>query len=309
MKKNERGFMLAALGVATTAIIGLGPFLYTMAHRVNPRVGSATDLTQSAHLETPPGPLAEPFTVKIMTFNVQNLWVVGFNRPARMRAIGDKLAELDPDIVGFQEVFVPKDRDILIQALAGTRLKYLEYFPSATMGSGLLMASAYPIEESFFHRYTASNQWYHVWEGDFWAGKGISVSRIRTPAGAIDVFNTHAQAGYGRQANADARAVQMQEAALFMQEAASGTAPVFAVGDWNCREGAPEYDRLIEEARLLRLMDYRPSIDNIFAVDSPHYHYELIDFEVVHRHQGLRLSDHEGYLATVRITPAEDGAA
>lgn len=303
MKKKQRGFMLLALGVATTATITLGPLLYTMAHTVNPRVGSESDLAKSVYLESPPPPLEAPVTLKVMTFNVQNLWVVGFNRAERMRAIGAKLAELDPDIVGFQEVFVPKDRDILIEALGATRLKHLEYFPSATMGSGLLMASAFPIAESFFHRYTASNQWFHVWEGDFWAGKGIAVSRIQTPAGLVDVFNTHAQAGYGRQRNAEARAVQMQEAARFMREAATGAAPVFAVGDWNCREGAPEYDRLVEEAGLLRLMDYRPSIDNIFAVESPHYAFELLDFTVVRHHQGLRLSDHEGYLATVQISP------
>lgn len=304
MGKKLRGCMLLIIGVAVMSVVGVAVFLYAMAQTVNPRIGAETDLAKSTLLEAPPPPLREPVTLKVITFNVQNLWLVGRDRPNRMRAIGEKLAELDPDIVGFQEVFVPEERQLLIDALAPTRLTHIEYFPSGTVGSGLMLASAFPIAESFFHRFSVSNKWYHLWEGDFWAGKGIAVSRVKTPAGIIDVFNTHAQADYGMQRNVDVRAIQMQEAAQFMEQAATGTAPALALGDWNCREGEPEYDRLIGDASLIRLMDYKPSIDNVFAIEDADYRFELVGFEVLHDHKGLRLSDHDGYMATVRITPA-----
>ncbi|MBP8132111.1 MAG: endonuclease/exonuclease/phosphatase family protein [Candidatus Hydrogenedentes bacterium] len=275
---------------------------------VNGRTGSETDIASSALLKSPPPRMTTPVELKVVTFNVQNLWVVGRNRAERMRAIGDLLTRIDPDVAGFQEVFAEEERGILIDALAGSRLRYHEYFPSATLGSGLLIMSAWPIKETLFHRYTASNEWFRLWEGDWWAGKGVALARIEHPAGIIDFYDTHAQANYGRAANREVRMQQMREAALFVNETRTNTGPAFFVGDFNCRPGNPEYDLLVRDIGLVHLMDDQKRIDNIFGIADPAYTFEMVAFAELERHNGRLLSDHNGYMSTVRVVPAAGAA-
>lgn len=271
---------------------------------VNGRIGAETDISKSLLLKSPPPLLAAPADLKVITFNVQNLWVVGRNRAERMRAIGDLLTQLDPDIVGFQEVFAEKERDILIRALEGSRLRHHEYFPSATVGSGLLIMSAWPIKETLFHRYSVSNEWFRLWEGDWWAGKGVALARIEHPSGIIDFYNTHAQAGYGRTANKVVRMQQMREAALFVNETRTRSAPAFFVGDFNCRPGDPEFELLVRDIGMVPLMDGGRRIDNIFGMADRAYAFEVLAFAEWERHNGLRLSDHRGYMSTIRVVPS-----
>ncbi|MFP4499855.1 MAG: endonuclease/exonuclease/phosphatase family protein [Candidatus Hydrogenedentota bacterium] len=303
MKRCVKGFAV----VLAVGLLGLGALFVPIGYAavfINPHTGANTDIAESIYLRELPPALTDPASLRVMTFNVQNLLIIGRNRAARMRAIADKLGELDPDIVGFQEVFVGRERRLLIDKLREkTRLDHFTYYESGTVGSGLLTASAYPIREAFFHRYTASNRWYHLWEGDWWAGKGIGVARIELPGGMLDFFNTHAQASYGRAANKQARALQLVEAAEFMGQVRLATAPALAVGDFNCRPGDAPYDKLVADAGLQLLMDEKHRIDNIFACTSPHYRFTREEFLVIHDHAGLRLSDHDGYLSAVRIDP------
>ncbi len=282
-------------------------FVYGMYVR-NDYVGVETDFSASAYLDAPPAPFNEPLTLKIVTFNIQDLWVVGRNRPARMRHIGRVLAELDPDVVGFQESFIEKDREILIDALADTRLRYHEYYPSATVGSGLLISSAWPIRETFFMRYSQSGAAHRVWEGDFWAGKGVALARIETPAGMMDVYNTHAQAGYGRPSYRVLRVSQMEELAAFMNESRMGTVPAFLVGDMNCRIGSNDYETAVTNANLKRVMTIDSRIDHIFAAQNDAYEFQTLDTtriweKITEDGRTFNLSDHAGYMSVVRITP------
>ena len=96
-----------------------------------------------------------------------------------MRAIGKLLADLQPDLVGIQEAFVSADREILVEQLRNTRLKYYKYFPSGLVGSGLWILSAFPIQETHFHRFPKNGKLYKIWHGDWWAGKGIALARKR----------------------------------------------------------------------------------------------------------------------------------
>ena len=223
-RKGERGFMLVVTGVSVTAVIGFGSVLYALAQWVNPRVGSETDLTKSALLDTPPAPLTEPITLKAVTFNVQNLWVVGFNRAARMRAIGEKLAELDPDVVAFQEVFVPRTREILLQSFAGTPEKVAALFDSGRQK------------------------------------RDSPCSRTREDSPFL--------------------------ASLFLLSGNNRTTPILP----QCLHG----QRPARGQRLLHRRGFLPPVRRV----------ELMGFEVIHDHAGLRLSDHDGYMSTIRITPA-----
>ena len=264
------GGLLATLVVA---IVGLVAVLYLR----NGYVGTDTDFGRSVFLESRPAPLAEPMVLKIATFNIQDLFIVGSDRQVRMHHIGRVLKELDPDIVGFQESFINKDREVLIRAMEGTRLRHHHYYPSGVGGSGLLISSAWPIREVFFHRFGASGPPERVWEGDYWAGKGVALARVETPAGMLDFYNTHAQAGYGGSNYVEVRKQQMTELAAFMNGSRTGVAPTFLVGDMNCSPGEEDFETVMREAGLKRLMKKESGIDQIFSASAASYDFEVLD--------------------------------
>lgn len=299
-----RGALFAALLLAALAL-----FIGWRLAR-NGWVGVAANYSESALIAQPPEVLPAPVEAGLVTFNIQALWVVGKDRPARMRAIAARLAELDPDVAGFQEAFVPADRGLLISELKRlTRLQHHQYYPSANVGSGLLVSSAWPIREAWFHRYAAHAPTHRFWQGDGLAGKGVALARIELPGGGVmDFFNTHAQAGYGNPSYKQVRAGQMREAAAFIRNARTGTGPVFFVGDMNCRAGEPEYDRLVEDLSLERAMTIPSRIDHIFWVPLPHYRIETLETVVIddkfsEKGRQIELSDHPGYYSRVRIIP------
>lgn len=276
---------------------------------MNGRVGVGEDLSTSALLATPPASLRAPVTLKVATFNIQDLYLVGKDRPLRMRSIGAKLMILDPDIVGFQEAFIEPDRAILLKELESTRLKYHQYFPSGTVGSGLLIASAFPIKEVYFHRFSASNPFYKIWEGDWWAGKGVALARLELSEGHVDFYNTHAQAGYGNPAYDLVRGEQMAALADFIGRSHSGTAPALLAGDMNCRPGDAEFEAAVNGAGLQRVMLGESRIDHLFARTDARYTFDVVATEPIEAmvklgEKEISLSDHTGYMSTITIRPA-----
>ncbi len=298
--------------LATTfLIVVLVPLLLatyiTFLYLQNDYIGVATDFSRSRYAKEVPPSLAAPFTIKIVTFNIQDLWVVGQNRPARMRHIARVLTELDPDVVGFQEAFIAEDRAILMNALEGSRLRYHHYYPSGTGGSGLLISSCWPVHEIYFKRYSQSGPAYRVWEGDFWGGKGAALARIETPVGMIDFYCTHAQAGYGRPNYQSVRISQMAELAAFIRGSKMRNSPAFLVGDMNCRIGNEDYETVIARANLIRLMNLDSRIDHIFGVNDSSYTFETLDTiriaeKISENGKTFSLSDHPGYMSTIRVT-------
>lgn len=281
----------------------------------NGHIGVAHDVSTSALLSNPPPILKKPVTLKIVTFNIQLLWVVGQNRAERARAVAATLAQLDPDIVGFQEAFDADDRAVLIEGLQTTRLKHQQYYPSGTVGSGLLIASVFPIRETYFHRYVSSGEWFKAWEGDWWAGKGAALARVELPDGAgfVDFYDTHAQARYGSRHYDVVGQRQMVEFAEFIRGSHVRTVPAFAVGDFNARPGSPALQAIVEGTPLTRLMSIDTRIDHIFGVTDAVYTMEVL--ETIEIRDGaapggkpIRLSDHNGYMSTIRITPSGSSA-
>ena len=322
--------------VRTLAVLLVLPLvLVTGVALFNGRVEADTRFQRSRLLAEPPPPLVAPVTLRVVTLNIADGYLFTANRPERMRAIAALLRELDPDLVGLQEAFIESDRQLLLDGLRGSRLTQHVRFPGATVGNGLLILSAHPIEEAWFHRYAASNPWYRIWEGDWWAGKGIGLARVALPGGGyVDFFDTHAQAGRGNPANETVRLGQMGELARFVRAARTPGAPGFVVGDFNTRPGQPDYELAVRDAPLERAMDLPSEIDHIFAVRDPGYRFEVLETRElagVTRGSGPTLfldrapgpgelwdmafgapedtpiSDHPGYLSVVRIVPASDG--
>ena len=298
------------LGVSAFLITLIGCLAYVWTHK--DFVGVEQDYkATSALLKNSPVGLKAPIELKVITFNIQDTWVVGRNRPERMRAIGAKLGLLDPDIVGFQEAFVQEDIELLKEELKGSRLQYWQYYPSAAVGSGVLTASVWPIKEVFFHRFTMAGQWWKFYQGDGAAGKGVGLARIELPdgQGMVDLFNTHAQAGYGNAYYTDpVRVSQMTEFGDFITGARLPNSPTLAVGDLNCRIGDKDYESAIERGKLVRQMSTDSRIDHILAVDDPNYTYEVLATERIYERFSIRgteleLSDHSGWMSTLRISP------
>jgi endonuclease/exonuclease/phosphatase family metal-dependent hydrolase len=293
---------LLAAGVLVLFVCGAALF--------NGSVGVDDRFDQSRLFIDPPAPWTAPQTLKVVTFNIQDLPFIGKDRPQRMRAIGTKLRVLNPDVVCFQEAFVRKDRELLLQELQGGRLKHVQYYPSGTVGSGLLIASVFPIKEAWFHRYSTSNPWYKVNEGDWWAGKGIALARLEIPgAGLLDIYNTHVQARYGNDAYDEIVLQQHREAADFITKSTLPTSPALVLGDFNSRLDAPPLKSLVDTAKLMRLMQGETRIDHIFGARTPHYAFEVsttlpIEQELNINNRKFSLSDHTGYMSTIRIVPA-----
>jgi len=265
--------------------------------------GSADAAKPPAARVNPPPQEPAPIVLKVVTFNVQDLPVEGENRPARMKALGEVLTELDVDIVGFQESFLPDDRKILIEALSGSRLKHRKYYPSGKVGSGLLIASAYPIRGADFCRYKASNRWYDQ-GGDWWAGKGAAKAEIELPPpyGILDFYDTHAQADYGKPENVAIRKRQMKELADYINRSHDRSRPGILVGDINCRVDTGEHKTLVSGARLVRLLNIYSRVDHVFALPSSGFKIEMVDCLEIEKHNGIRLSNHNGYMVRVRIS-------
>lgn len=278
---------------------------------LNLRTPAATDIAKSPQLISPPAPLKAPVTLKVVTFNIWDLFPVSTHRPERMAVIGEVLTELGPDIVGFQEAFIEKDRQILLEAIEAAGLIHHHYFRSGLVGSGLLVASRYPFEEVHFRRYSNGGKPHRIDHGDWWAGKGVCLARIRLPndAGYVDFFNTHAHAGYGHRPYDAVRLSNMKDLAAYVNEAATGVSPAFFVGDINTDASEEAYKTLMARLEPERLMTVESRIDHIFAVPNPLYLFETIDTQPIRKEtaigaESVPLSDHTGYMSTIRITPA-----
>jgi endonuclease/exonuclease/phosphatase family metal-dependent hydrolase len=276
-------------------------------------------------------PSANEFSLKIMTYNIANARGFTTNQRERIDAVADLLIKLDVDIVGLQEVFIEKDREFLFKKLSTTELKSHSEYPAGFLGNGLVILSKYPIEESYFHRFKANNPWWKVWEGDWWAGKGIGLARIKIGENNyIDFYNVHAQAYRDNQASDDVRLEQFKVASEFINASSISTTPTFFVGDFNTQQNKPDYLFVEKNSKLLRLMTIDSDIDHITVVENKFFNFEVIDtqeisgttmgshpgkfysraptpYEFWEMHFGLAeetaLSDHPGYISTINILP------
>jgi sphingomyelin phosphodiesterase 2 len=255
--------------------------------------------------------LTEPLTLRIITYNIYDIYIESDDRAERMFGIAEKLCTLDPDLVGFQESFIKSDRNILIGELQRcSRLQYHQYYPSRVVGSGLLISSAFPIIERSFHRFNDSNPFFKVREGDWWAGKGVALARVELPDGIgfVDFYNTHAQAGYGNSDYVIIRDNQMSELAQFVNNSHSVATLALLVGDLNSKIGENAYQIALEGADLVRVMSLDSRVDHIFAVRDAEYTFELletvsIDGRILVDGNEVTLSDHSGYMSIVRVIP------
>ena len=246
----------------------------------------------------------------VVTCNVQDLYFAGKDRKRRMELIGRTLATLNPDVVGIQEAFIAKDRAVLQEQLKYSRLQNYAYFDYGIVNSGLMILSAFPILETEFHQFTSKGKWYKIWQGDYWAGKGIAMARLAILGGELEFYNTHAQASYHKKGErdeyGDVRMGQMQEICDFLKNKSNSINPAIFVGDFNSTTGMKEYNFLVKEADLQRMLTVATEWDHVFAVRKANWEYtasptRLLTTAKTENGEEIRLSDHNGYMTAITI--------
>lgn len=142
-------------------------------------------------------PLSDPFklmthNLKVATFNIWGL-VTAKDRLARLDAITRYFTK-NPrglDIICLQELWMADDYRTVRAALS-LEFPHAHYFKSGVVGSGLAVFSKFPIQEAWWKGFTLTGKAHRIFDGDWFAGKGIGAVRIKHPViGDIDVFNTH----------------------------------------------------------------------------------------------------------------------
>jgi len=165
-----------------------------------------------------------------------NTWGAPYarHRRARMQAIAGQLLAMTLDAVCLQEIFLPQDRRMLMEATAEA-YPHQVYFASSAIGSGLLILSRYPVQRQAFHRYSLAGKPQRLQHGDYYVQKGIGLAVLETPLGSLALFNTHTHAQYLPDEDNEYAAFtggNLYEAAQFIQAQALGL-PVVLCGDLN----------------------------------------------------------------------------
>lgn len=182
------------------------------------------------------------FKLRAMTFNI---WAVPFVGAATDFRIEEILAYLKRtkgslDIIGFQEVYSLQALKRFHEELPACGFPYLMHFgsgsglPSQAEGSGLLIASVYPIIDTSYHTFSVGGRPFAITEFDWHSSKGIGLARILLPDeyGSVDVYCSHLQAQYSDDAGDtyhDQRVMQAFECASFIRSTRRSDLTLFLV--------------------------------------------------------------------------------
>ncbi len=201
----------------------------------------------------PSPPRAERRSLRIATANLWGVVALGFDWAdhidERFAEFGARLAagEPDLDVVLIQEAWKDSTRRALLEAPGVVRrFPHRVDVVSRPGGAGLVLLSAFPIEEVRFHRFRTQGVLAKVWEADAIAGKGVLAARLRVDGHPLWVADVHLIACYGKDEapgfcdghdpNSSYRAEQITELRSWLEELA-GDLPVVVGGDFNFVRG------------------------------------------------------------------------
>ena len=306
--KRRRRIRHAAAVLASSVLLASAPGCSLL------RCGHSSDYTASPFFTTPPAVWTQARTVRVVTYNIKDMYVLSEHRKARMAGLATALVAAKPDIVCLQEGFVADDVERLTMALHDLGLVHVVDFPSGVLGSGLWTLSRFPIRETYFLRFSKNGAMSDTKGGDWWAGKGVGLARIEVaPGELLDVYNTHMICGLGAKELVAHRRVQVREHAGFATGATPHTVPALLAGDFNCGYGraGTDGDFLQYVMRWEPMLQRRYGFDHIFARSHGGSYRFTATGELAfsgHTTVGepplpISLSDHTGLLAEVRIEP------
>lgn len=183
---------------------------------------------------------SSPSEIRLLTLNCWGLKFISKHRNARLREIGNRLAQSTPppQIVSLQELWTQEDYEA-IRSLTKDILPYGKFYFGGIFGAGLAILSQWPIEESSMYEYPLNGRPTAFFRGDWFVGKGVACARVRFGKGTEDVaavFCTHLHAPYEREPNDSYlchRTAQAWEIAKLMRGAAEKGHLVVGMGDFN----------------------------------------------------------------------------
>lgn len=181
--------------------------------------------------------------LRVLTLNVWALPLgVSRDNAVRLTAIGERLAELDADVVALQEVWTLEARQSLVAAGEQAGYRYVWHNQETRGGSGLVLLSRLEIVETSFASFLVRGKPERLDHSDYYGGKGFALVRVQTESGPITILNTHLHARYSASAQDDdyleVRAAQAVQLSATLQMVAE---PLIALGDFNLQEGETEY--------------------------------------------------------------------
>lgn len=261
-------------------------------------------------------------TVRIATLNTFAL--PGFIAPhatLRMAAIVERAAALDVDALAMQEVWTRHAETTLRRV--GSDYGYLSPWRTGRATGGLMVLTRLGIVQSQFWRYSTRGLPQRLLHGDYYGRKGYALAVLDTGNGLLSLLTTHLHARYSRSDGHDEyrgiRAAQVAELAQGINRVAG---PLVAIGDFNIREGDPEYEGLINATGLRDAavdLDARQATASLWSRGGAgHQPGERIDFvftrgpatatalelefEMPVQLQGreIALSDHAGLIAHIQ---------
>ena len=126
----------------------------------------------------------------------------------------------------------------------------------------------------------------------------------------MEFYNTHAQASYQKEGESDEYGDvwmgQMQEIRDFLKNESNPKNPAIFAGDFNCTAGMKEYNFLVKEADLQRMLIVATEWSHILAVRKANWEYtasppRLLTTGKTENGEEIRLSDNDGYMRTINI--------
>jgi endonuclease/exonuclease/phosphatase family metal-dependent hydrolase len=260
----------------------------------------------AACILAPPARADAPVRVRVLTWNVWGLPAVSTNLEARIAALPDAIAKLDPDVILLQELWAESDGDRVREGLRRRGYPYASHLAHTAYGmTGLFTASKRPLENLGFLPFASGRIGHSFWHLEWIASKGVGTFLVQTPIGELEVQNTHLQAQYETDTYGAERLSQVGEIVSMRQNRAL---PLVLGGDFNT--GAEELPRQALLA-LDSLTDTTPSPrpDTIFVRNGGSVRVRLVETrqaltEPVKLANGVvtELSDHPAVVVDLELS-------
>ena len=273
---------------------------------------SAQAAAPSAQSAAPDAPSAAPERLRVLSWNAWGLPGVSTNLAARMAALPDAIAKVDPDVVLLQEIWIESDGLTLERGLARHGYRYASHLAHTQYGmTGLFAASKRPLKNVGFLPFASGRVGHSFWHLEWIASKGVGSFLVETPLGEVELQNTHLQAQYETDSYDAERLSQAAEILLMHQD---WSLPLVLGGDFN--SGAEELPRqALLDLDELRDTTPSPLPDTIYVRNGSRMRVRVLGArqaltEPVRLENGVitTLSDHPAVVVDLELSACSDCA-
>jgi endonuclease/exonuclease/phosphatase family metal-dependent hydrolase len=256
-------------------------------------------------------------TLRVGTLNVWALPVVARRVEERLRAIVARAAALDLDLLALQEVWTPRAESVLIEA--GAAAGYRSLWPSGRGAGGLMALSRLEATSVEFTEFAVGGLPQRVQHADYYGQKGYVLAQLSLGNETVALLVTHLHARYAAPGERDEYlGIRASQIAELIGRVSGLRCPIVAVGDFNVREGEPEYECLLGLTGLVDTAAFVNARQATVVAANPyvgagHHGDERIDYVFVNEivkpvavgrdfdEPPGRYSDHAGVVATIEL--------